>query len=289
MFDFVGEAVKAIGSTIGGVIISIGVLLGGVTEPVEEPVVMEIQQEILTESEKEVSTTTESEPEKRTTDSEIESEVERTVEVVNQPVMEPAGAEVEPLVTEVSEPVNADFTVRCSITNLDTDRIPTGQNIVTKLRVWEGRTDALLKDYAVRWSTSGGRLVAQEEDKEVTARFSDPGEYTIEAEVTHRESGESLTAICPVSIFCDDYECLSEQEKRESKLDRIISVIDDWYDSGDVLYNCSAAESIIRALEYDFTILGGEDLPVFDKEVDCASAVAPAAYRYKIEVLKENL
>lgn len=190
---------------------------------------------------------------------------------------------------KITNEVPKSFTSRCTLENDDSNQFGTNNPVRASLRIWEGGNDAQSRYYSVIWKNLNGGKIKESTNKYVVFEFNKVGNYDINAEVTKIATGEKQNAVCPISVYCDDYECLSLTDKKKSKLNEIMEEIDSWYDHDDTLYYCSVAESIIRALEYDYTILGGQNIPTFNKTVDCASMVAPAAYRYKIEVLRKSL
>lgn len=192
-------------------------------------------------------------------------------------------------VPKITNEIPKSFDSRCTLENNESNFFGTNNPVKASLRIWEGGNDAQSRYYSVIWKNLNGGKIKESTNKYAVFEFNKVGNYDINAEITKIATGEKQNAICSVSIYCDDYECLSLTDKKKSKLNEIIEEIDSWYDNEDVLYSCAVAESIIRALEYDYTILGGQNIPTFNKTVDCASTVAPAAYRYKIDVLKKSL
>lgn len=132
------------------------------------------------------------------------------------------------------------------------------------------------------------------DSKEASFVFKDIGTKIISATVTRKSDGVKKEITCAtITISCDSFDCLSESEKKIFKLKEISNTIDSWYDNKYPNLSpedrCSISESIIRALEYEYTLIGGINIPVFSKGIDCANSVAPKAYKYKIQLLIDSL
>lgn len=117
------------------------------------------------------------------------------------------------------------------------------------------------------------------------------GNHVITATVKRKSDGFSKIVKCPtILVPCREIGCLSKDEQKIKILNIIIDQINGWYDSpGGAISVCSQKESVIRAFEYEYTLLGGVNVPGFSKEIDCASNLAPKAYQYKIKFLINSL
>ncbi len=120
------------------------------------------------------------------------------------------------------------------------------------------------------------------------------GDNKVFATVVRKNDGATGVVTClDIFISCDEYSCLSDVDKKIYKLQTIINEVDSWYNDDypnlSPVDRCYISESIIRALEYEYTLMGGTNLPVFSKTADCANSVSPQAYKYKIQLLIDTI
>jgi len=304
MFSYIGNLIKSAGEIVGGIVISLGLMLGGSTESPEDTVIQPVETiEQSTTTQNIIATTSEVlqidtvengdivESEKIDSDVEVvESEPKQTVPIEISKSKNSISEQPIPIdLNTVNKEVNLkDFSVRCSIDD-DGDRIHTGDQVHTELNLFEGQNPGLSSHFDIKWFRSDKKLPSFLNEKEANFTFSDPGNYSITVSVTRKSDGFIKSDKCDVYVYCNDYECLSTEDKKKSKLNSIINEIKDWYEEDNITYACTISESIIRALEYDYTLLGGKNLPGFNPDVDCATTVAPAAYEYKIQSLLNSL
>ncbi len=129
---------------------------------------------------------------------------------------------------------------------------------------------------------------------EASFTFDTIGAKKVFATVTRKSDNATGEVFCvDTFIACDGYYCLDERGKKKYKLQAIINEVETWYDGTysylSTVERCNISESIIRALEYDYALIGGVNLPVFSKVQDCSNSVAPRAYQYKIQLLMDSL
>lgn len=124
--------------------------------------------------------------------------------------------------------------------------------------------------------------------------FKSIGPVEVFANVTRKEDGASSKIVCVDTVIeCNNYSCLNETDKKKYKLGQIITEVNSWYNSDypnlSPVDQCLISESIIRAWEYEYVLMGGINLPIFSKNQDCSNVVAPKAYQYKVQLLQDSL
>ncbi len=149
-----------------------------------------------------------------------------------------------------------------------------------------------LSHYDIVWDTENLKKINN--FNEESYKFSTVGSKVISASVTRKDDGATGLVKCAgIIVDCDSFDCLDDTEKKIYKLDEIIDIVDSWYDDNypglSPADQCYIAESIVRAIEYEYTLMGGVGLPVFSRTVDCANDLAPKAYEHKVKVLRESL
>lgn len=308
MFNFITTILHSAGKVVGSAIISLGLMLGGHSGPVQQ-----VQTTSATTSVQEVnvaptSSSTKSAENDKTKSAQVGEDKSRLTPVKTAELPDRNSVQSEHAIAgndsvyvhdeKVEDAASVstntqsdldDFVVRCQLSNDSRDTIGTGDIVSADIQLFEGHSTGLGGDYAIVWRSDGGELLGEADGKHVRFKFPDAGRYKITVEATRKANGNMKSDSCDVVVYCNDYECLSLKQKKISKLNDILDEIKHWYNTDDVLFQCSISESIIRALEYDFTLLGGTNIPSFDPTVDCASAMAPAAYQYKIERLRDSL
>lgn len=192
------------------------------------------------------------------------------------PVVVTPAPTIKPLTTT---PPPKDFRAEC---NLSRQSVYDGGSVHAQIKIYYESG----KNFEIKWDkTDLDRVI---DNYEAVYTLYGEGDKNISASVKRISDNYSKIISCPISVYCKDYDCLSTQEKQKSKLASITEEINRWYAEGNVIGECLSSESIIRALEYDYTMLGGKNIPGFNKEIDCASEIAPAAYKYKIGVLEKS-
>ncbi len=176
--------------------------------------------------------------------------------------------------------------VRCEI-NTKKD-IKRGDSFTAKLRA----LTLGISQYDVFWDKK--HLTRLIDFNEAVFTINNIGDNKVFATVVRKNDGATGVVTClDIFISCDEYSCLSDVDKKIYKLQTIINEVDSWYNDDypnlSPVDRCYISESIIRALEYEYTLMGGTNLPVFSKTADCANSVSPQAYKYKIQLLIDTI
>ncbi len=190
--------------------------------------------------------------------------------------------------TKTPQELPNNISVRCSLSRDNT--VDRNQLIKATLK----DISVGISKYNIVWDSEYLINSKDKENKEAVFSFNKVGRKVLSATVTRISDGYVFRVDCPeIEVLCNAVDCLSESDKKKLILKNIINEIDSWYNneypSLSPEQRCSTAESIIRAFEYEYTLMGGINIPIFSKVVDCANSVAPKAYQYKIQLLRESL
>lgn len=297
MFDFIAVFAKSISEAVGGAVVAFGLFLGGA------PVPIDTNNSVLTDQ----ATTSElfqieNVALEATTTEDVEGGVSDMEEGASN-ASDTSYLLPNPKIENIQSPVSVngaqgssvsntefglpDFTVRCLYGSADSN-VTTGKYVNLELKLFEGQNSGLSKNYDIQWFIDGKVTKSSDSDKKFIYQFTNPGTFNVKVEAKRKADGFIKSATCPVTVTCDDYSCMSNKDKQKSKLNSIIDEIESWYKYYDVVTTCLVSESIVRAYEYDYTLLGGKNIPGFDADIDCLTSVAPRAYQYKIQALIDS-
>jgi len=188
-------------------------------------------------------------------------------------------------IQEVSRP--EDFRTKCELSR---EKMEVGQNVRATINVLFDRTSL----YDVVWNK---KYLEYTDKNEAFFEIYDSGPINLSATVTRKSDGYSQQVVCPITVECNEISCLKGEEKtralKRQILSNITNEIETWYD-GEYEFlgpvdRCETSESIIRAHIFEYTSIGGVNVPEFDKDVDCQNAVGPKAYQYKIDLLRKSI
>lgn len=299
-FPIFGGLIHTIVVSIGSIFVALGVAMTGYSEAPKEQVTENESQEVVEVEMNNESVVSDDVQINANDATSVENYTIKSKDVVVETKASVASRDINTESSPVSTPIvktnvvtnNSNFTLRCK---LSAQNVGLDDYVTASLKIYEDQEEGQSKNYEISWNQTD---LSNSGEKEGKFKFSDEGSHNISVTAKNKITNQVSTENCgSIYVECDEFDCLSHEEQqkvlRKDALTDIINLINDWY--GDdypyltAAYQCSIAESIVRAHLYEYTTAGGLNAPEFSEGVDCANDLAPKAYKYKIELLKSTL